>query len=200
MQRFWSYEYGNETETWFDAHLTEVGIQQAKDLNTFWTALTEAGAPLPSTIYTSPLARCLQTTHYIFRPLFAQHSLPFNPLIKEGLRERMTLHKCDFRRPRSWITENYPDYTFEDGFKEEDEFGDGFGKRGQAETDAEHEQRKQKVLEEVWERDEGTFLELTVHSYAIRAVQGVVGMRAVRTREGTSIALLVRGERIVDGV
>ncbi|CAM1510372.1 Fc.00g007070.m01.CDS01 [Cosmosporella sp. VM-42] len=191
-ERKWAFEDGDENETWFDAHLTDVGIRQAKDLSKFWTALVADGTPLPSTTYTSPLARCLQTTNYIFRPLLTSHSRPFQPIIKENLRERITLHRCDFRRPKSWIAANYPDYTFEEGFAEEDIFAG----KDIPETDAEHEARKQKVLEEVWEGDEGTFLELTVHSYAISAIRAVLGLRPCRAREGTSFAYLVRGERV----
>lgn len=113
------------------------------------------------------------------------------PIIKEGLRERITLHQCDFRHPRSWIAAHYPDYLIEDGFAEED----GYAGREVAETDEEHEARKQHVLEELWDGEEGAFLWLTVHSYAIRAVQAVCGLRMCRTKEGTSLAILVRGER-----
>ncbi|KAK7431823.1 hypothetical protein QQZ08_001764 [Neonectria magnoliae] len=191
-----SFMNGDDKETWFDAHLTEVGIQQAHDLNTFWTNLIATdGAPLPQTLFTSPLARCLQTTQYIFGPLMEAHQRPFRPIVKELIRERMTLHTCDFRRPASWIRENYPAYALEPGFAEEDTFG----RDGHAETDAEHVARKQKALEEVWDEDGcGAVVSLTVHSYAIRAIQEACGGRTCLTREGTSMAILVRGERSLE--
>lgn len=190
-----SFLNGDDKETWFDAHLTDVGIQQARDLNTFWTDLIATdGAPLPQTLFTSPLARCLQTTEYIFGPLMVAHSQPFQPIVKELLRERITLHTCDLRRPASWIRENYPSYELEAGFAE----ADGFGRDGHAETDDEHVARKQAALEDVWSRECGDVVSLTVHSYAIRAIQAACGGKTCRTREGTSIAILVRGERSAD--
>ncbi|KAH7140619.1 histidine phosphatase superfamily [Dactylonectria macrodidyma] len=191
-----SFLNGDDKETWFDAHLTDVGIQQARDLNTFWTDLvTTDGAPLPQHLYTSPLARCLQTTQYVFDPLMAQHARPFQPTVKELLRERITLHTCDLRRPASWIRHNYPAYTLEDGFAEDD----AFGRDGHAETDEEHVVRKQAALEDIWNRGGKAeeVVSLTVHSYAIRAIQAACGGTSCRTREGTSIAILVKGERQV---
>ncbi|KAH6975968.1 histidine phosphatase superfamily [Ilyonectria sp. MPI-CAGE-AT-0026] len=190
-----SFLNGDDKETWFDAHLTDVGIQQARDLNTFWTDLIATdGAPLPQTLFTSPLARCLQTTEYIFGPLMVAHTRPFQPIVKELLRERITLHTCDLRRPASWIRENYPAYELEDGFAE----ADSFGRDGHAETDDEHVARKQAALEDIWSRECGDVVSLTVHSYAIRAIQAACGGKTCRTREGTSIAILVKGERSAD--
>ncbi|KAM5353829.1 hypothetical protein ACJ41O_000479 [Fusarium nematophilum] len=194
-----SFQNGNEKETWFDAFLTDVGVQQARDLNSFWTQLIDVdGAPLPEVLYTSPLARCLQTTSLVFSSVMESHSAPFKPIVKELLRERITLHTCDFRRPRRWIAQSYPDYVIEEGFTEED----GFAKEGrEEETDGEHVRRKQQALEEIFEDARGKeVVSLTVHSYAIRAIQEAVGARACRTREGTSIALVVRGEEADDWV
>lgn len=120
------------------------------------------------------------------------HGQPFRPQIKEKLRERMTQHTCDFRRPAAWIRQTWPAYELEEGFDEEDQFG----KDGRVETDDEHTARKQAALEDIFEADAGEFLSLTVHSYAIRAIQDACRARMVKTREGTSLALLVRGERL----
>ncbi|KAF4472728.1 PMU1-high copy suppressor of ts tps2 mutant phenotype [Fusarium albosuccineum] len=155
-----SFQNGNDNETWFDAFLTDVGVQQARDLNSFWTDLIDVdGAPLPQVLYTSPLARCLQTTNIVFSSLMTSHSAPFQPIVKELLRERITMHTCDFRRPRTWIAENYPDYLIEEGFAEED----GFGKEGRPETDEEHVERKHQALEDIFEdAKESQFLSLIV--------------------------------------
>ncbi|GKU00926.1 phosphoglycerate mutase [Fusarium langsethiae] len=192
-----SFENGDGKETWFDAFLTEVGEQQAKDLNVFWTDLLKVqGAPHPQTFYTSPLARCLQTTNLVFSSLMVTQTPPQHPIVKELLRERITRHTCDYRRPRTWIAENYPSYQIEDGFEEEDQFTN----RVEPETDEEHVVRKQRALEDIFNETpkDCEFISLTVHSYAIRAIQGAVGAGVCRTREGTSVALLVRGERDVE--
>lgn len=111
----------------------------------------------------------------------------------------MTLHTCDFRRTGSWIEANWPEYELEEGFAEEDTFG----RDGHAETDEEHVRRKQRALEQIWDEGDGKgcgeVVSLTVHSYAIRAIQLACGGRPCKTREGTSIGVLVRGERKVDG-
>lgn len=170
-----------------------MGVQQAAELNTFWANLVDVdGAPLPEVLYTSPLARCLQTTSLVFSSLMSSHSATFQPTVKELLRERITMHTCDFRRSRAWVAESYPNYSIEQGFTEDD----GFRARGGPETKGEHIERKQRALGEIFEEArDSQFLSLTVHSYAIRAIQAAVGAGVCRTREGTSIALLVRGER-----
>lgn len=187
---------GDGQTTWFDAHLTDLGVQQAKQLGRFWfSAVAHDGVPLPRTIYTSPLARCLQTTEYVFSPLADEHQKPFRPIIKENLRERRTLHTCDLRRGRSWIQTNYPGYVLENSVAEEDPFSG----QTRPETAREHRARKQRVLEEIFSSDENQVVALTVHSYAIAAILEVCGGDRVRVKEGTCLALLVRGERMEQG-
>ncbi|CCT69293.1 related to PMU1-high copy suppressor of ts tps2 mutant phenotype [Fusarium fujikuroi] len=189
-----SFQNGDGEETWFDAFLTKVGEKQAHDLNSFWTDLIEKqGAPQPKIFYTSPLARCLQTTDIVFSPLMTSQSPPQQPIVKELLRERITRHTCDYRRDRTWIAQNYPSYKIEDGFEEEDQFTN----RVEPETDEEHVVRKQRALEDIFNETakDDDFVSLTVHSYAIRAIQAAVGSGVCRTREGTSIAIFVRGEK-----
>ena len=173
-----------------------MGIQQARDLGEFWMDLVDKdGAPLPEKHYTSSLARCLQTSKLVFTHLMESHGREFKPTVKDKLRERYTLHTCDMRRPRSWIAENYPDYIIEDGMPEED----GFRKILHYETDQEHEARKQAVLEEIFSTDNNEFISLTVHSMAIRAIQAVCDTHKFKVREGSTIALLVRGEKQAPG-
>ncbi|UZP35378.1 hypothetical protein NXS19_003194 [Fusarium pseudograminearum] len=126
----------------------------------------------------------------------ATQTPPQQPIVKELLRERITRHTCDYRRPRTWIVENYPSYQIEDGFEEEDQFTN----RVDPETDEEHVVRKKRALEDIFNETskDCEVISLTVHSYAIRAIQGAVGAGVCRTREGTSVALLVRGERDVE--
>jgi len=148
--------------------------------------------PLPGTIYTSPLARCLETTRLIFAKVFEQQKQQFRPIIKESLRELLTDHTCDRRSTRSWIEEHYPDYVIEPGFSEEDKLWTG----GRWETFEEHTARKQQVLEEIFSTDENTFVALTVHSYAMSAILRAVGWSEFRVQEGSSVALFVRAEKV----
>jgi len=191
----WSLKDTDGVTTWFDAFLAPEGETQARELSTFWSTLTSTqGAPLPQTVYTSSLARCLQTTEFVYGPLFPKEK--FHPIIKEDLRERWTLHTCDRRRPRSWIAENWEPkgYVLEDGFTEEDELAKKDERR---ESDEEHGARKQRALEDVWNTDRREeFVALVCHSMAIRAILAVVGANLFRVREGSSIALLVKGTRM----
>lgn len=192
-QNYWSLLDGDDKTTWFDAFLTPEGIEQAKDLNSKWNTFIDVdGAPLPQSLYSSPMARCLQTSTYVFKPLMTAHNLPFHPTIKEKLRERWTMHTCDKRRTKSWIQENWPDFPIEDGFEEVDQLG----QQKAEETDAEHNARKHLALEDLFEHDNNEVISWTIHSYAMRAVIEACGAEAFNVREATSIAVLVKGEKL----
>ncbi|PHH89511.1 hypothetical protein CDD83_5883 [Cordyceps sp. RAO-2017] len=191
----WSHLDGDGNLTWLDAKLTEQGIKQAKDISTFWAkASLDAGIPLPSKLYTSPLARCLETTKLVYAPVMASHNLPFAPIVKENLRERLTDHTCDKRSPRSWISANYPDYALEPSFTETDELW----KADVWESDAEHQARMQTLLEEIYSSDVASFVSLSTHSYTISAILEVVGAEDFRVAEGGVATLLVKGISLRD--
>lgn len=70
----------------FDPELTVKGIQDAQRSGQILSDLTQfEGAPLPVTVYTSPLRRCIQTAMYTIAQL--RPSGPIKLHIKEGLRE-----------------------------------------------------------------------------------------------------------------
>ncbi|QDS77733.1 hypothetical protein FKW77_004474 [Venturia effusa] len=120
-ESYWSRLDGNAERTWADAHLTTLGIQQAKALNAFWRDASEDGAvPWPSKYYTSPLTRCLETVDATFSGLAQPVEKPFRPVIKEALRERYGVHTCDRRRNLDFIKEQFPNYVVEEGFSAED--------------------------------------------------------------------------------
>lgn len=128
----------------------------------------------------------------MFKKTFEEQQAQFRPVIKESLRELLTDHTCDRRSTRSWIENNYPDYVLEPGFSEEDILWTG----GRWETREEHTLRKQAVLEDIFSTDENNFISLTVHSYAISAILRVLGLPEFRVREGSSIALFVKADKI----
>ena len=178
--------------SWSDAHLTPEGVSQAVTLSAFWTALFEKGAPFPDTIYSSPLTRCLQTTKHIWAPICQSRGAPFHPLIKELLREQITDHTCDRRSPRARLAEDFPEFLFEEGFAETDTLW----RADRWEPLPEHCARKQAVLEDLFRRDEGACLSLSVHSFAIAVIMAVCDAEMYRVREGTSLALLVKAEEV----
>ncbi|KAG6004282.1 hypothetical protein E4U43_000766 [Claviceps pusilla] len=186
---------GDGDSAWFDSFLNEIGIQSVKELGQFWLdAVQNDGLPIPQTLYTSPLARRLQTTDHVFSRPMEVHRPPFQPIVKEHLRERFTMHICDLRRPRSWIEKNYPGYKIEDNVTERD----ALSCQTREETDEEHCARKQQALEEVFSTDNNNnnniSISLTIHSFAISAILRVCHGEPFKVREGTSLALLVRGE------
>ncbi|OOF90231.1 hypothetical protein ASPCADRAFT_157182 [Aspergillus carbonarius ITEM 5010] len=189
---YWGRLDGDGVTYWVDAQLTATGIQQACELARFWeTVALEQKIPLPEMIYTSPLARCLHTTELMFFDAFQKTGRRFAPLVKEGLRERLTDHTCDKRGTLTWINQAYPGFLIEDGFSEEDRLWSPF----LSETTEEHVARKQRVLEEIFQRDPNNIIALTVHAYAIGAILRACGAEEFVVREGSTIALLVRGER-----
>jgi broad specificity phosphatase PhoE len=184
---------GDGTVTWADSHLNEDGIAQARTLSqVFSKAVTTDKMPLPGTIYTSPLARCLETTRLVFSDVFQEQGVDLRPVVKEALREKITDHTCDRRSSQSWIKEHYPNYIIEPGFSEEDTLWTG----SHWESNDEHKARKQQVLEEIFLADKNNFIALTTHSYAISAILEVVGLSHFRVREGGSIAMLVQADKV----
>ncbi|KAK3390344.1 hypothetical protein B0H63DRAFT_557332 [Podospora didyma] len=76
---------------------------------------------------------------------------------------------------RSWISQNYPDYVFEQRFEEEDTLWAA----DRYQTNDEHVARKQRLLEDIFPHDDSTFISLTTHSYAISAILEAVGARTI---------------------
>jgi broad specificity phosphatase PhoE len=176
-----------------DAKLTEDGIRLAQHLGSLWVDWADAvGVPLPETFYTSPLARCLETTELVYAPVMARHGRTLRPVVKELLRERLTDHTCDKRSTRAWIAENYPAYALDQDFEMEDPLW----RYDRYETDEEHVARKRRLLEDIFANDKSTFVSLTTHSYAISAILEVVGAPHFRVSEGAIIPLLVRAEEV----
>jgi broad specificity phosphatase PhoE len=193
-KKHWSHLEGNGVLTWLDAKLTAEGVMLAQDLGRKWIKWSkEEDIPPPQTIYTSPLARCLETTKLVYSPVLSEFGKTLEPVVKELLRERLTDHTCDKRSSRSWITSHYPKYILEPGFEEEDTLwkADAF------ETADEHRDKKQQLLEDIFSKDTAQFISLTTHSYAISAILEVVGAPHFRASEGAIVPLLVKAERLV---
>lgn len=148
--------------------------------------------PVPDTLYTSPLARCLETTKLVFRDVVEGHGRTFKPVVKELLRERLTDHTCDRRRARRWITAAYPEYELEAGFAEEDLLWHV----DRSESNVEHVARTQNLLEDIWSQDSGVFIALVTHSYTLSSILEVIHAPLFRVGEGVMTAFLVKGQRI----
>ncbi|OTB07014.1 hypothetical protein M426DRAFT_257423 [Hypoxylon sp. CI-4A] len=188
---YWATVDGDGHSTWSDAHLTEKGKAQAQTLNAFWRDSTVSiKIPLPQKFYTSPLARCLETTKITYSDLNAPADRPFKPMIKERLRERFGVHTCDRRSPRSWIASNYPDYEIEPSLTEADELW----KADVRETESEVADRVAKFLDDVFTSDDSYIISLTAHSGLIRALYNVTNHRDVWVSAGALVPVLIKAE------
>jgi broad specificity phosphatase PhoE len=107
----------------------------------------------------------------------------------EMLRESIGLHTCDQRRSKHYLHEIYPHYTFECSFSEDDQL---WGPVYQ-ETDAQQAVRLRRVLNEIWEREEATYISVTAHSGTVSAILKNVGHREFKLQTGGVIPVVVRG-------
>ncbi|KAK8103146.1 hypothetical protein PG984_016292 [Apiospora sp. TS-2023a] len=183
---------------WVDSPLVQKGRDQAQELAKDWVKWNrENGMPIPGTIYTSPMVRCLETTELIYGDVLRENGRNIQPVVKENLRERLTNHTCDRRKTRSSIEKNFPKFYFEPGFKEEDVLWRARRSDGMvtAETDDEHTARKQRLLEDIFDTDNSHFISLTTHSYAISGILASVGSPPLRVKEGSMLAMLIKAEK-----
>ncbi|KAL9046453.1 MAG: hypothetical protein Q9214_000708 [Letrouitia sp. 1 TL-2023] len=82
--RYWAAQDGDSESDWIDAHLTELGIQQALAANAFWKRqMAEQNIPTPQRYYTSPMYRCLETASRTFSNLDLPPDRLFKPVVKE---------------------------------------------------------------------------------------------------------------------
>ncbi|CAD0027560.1 unnamed protein product [Aureobasidium pullulans] len=191
---YWARQEGDEHANWSDAHLTEIGEQQALDVAAFWrTALADAKVPAPETYYTSPFYRCLQTASLSFSSLDLPADRPFVPVVKELLRETNGVHTCDRRGPSSIIRKDFPTYILEPGLPETDVSWTP----DRRETPVEHILREHVLLEQVFAEDEHEFVSFTAHSGTIAAVLGAVGHRRFALPTGGVIPIVVKGEKLI---
>ncbi|KAH9862993.1 hypothetical protein J1614_010663 [Plenodomus biglobosus] len=164
---YWSVLDGNSTATWADAKLTDVGEQQANSVKTFWQHLIqEEKITPPETYYTSPLYRCLETAKLTFSGIALPRESPFQPVIKEFLREGISGHTCNRRSSKSYISQNFPDFSFEKGFAEQDPYWMELMDEPRANQDA----RSKAVLDDIFANDDSTYISITAHSGAISSL------------------------------
>jgi len=171
--RYWSLLNGDGKIIWGpDPELTEVGIGQAKVVNQAWKDELQYGIPLPQTLYCSPLSRAIKTALITFDGtlLNAGDDRQTRRVIKEKLREMNGLHTCDKRNPRSTIEETYPQFKTEPGFTEEDTLWTA----DHRETEEELTDRLRKAMEEIFFDDMSTYISITAHGGAIRALLKVL--------------------------
>ncbi|OBT86125.1 hypothetical protein VE02_05402 [Pseudogymnoascus sp. 03VT05] len=186
---YWSELDGNGTFVWADAQVTPNGIAQAEKAHAFWTSqIASQKQSLPESFYTSPMSRCLETAKLTFEGLVT----PFTPLIKEYLREGISMHTCDRRSTKSYIASNYPGWPFEAGFTEKDELWT----KTTAESSSAQDERSKSALDSIFSSDPSSFLSITSHSGEIGSLLRVVGHRKFSLSTGSVIPVVVKVEKV----
>ena len=169
-----------------DALLTPKGIQQALLVNAAWKVQLNASIPLPQRFLSSPLSRAASTLNLTWSDI----TFPFaKPIFVENLRESIGLHTCDKRRTKHYLQTRYPDFTFESGFREEDElWGPVY-----EETFEQQIVRLRGVLDSIWKNERSTYISITAHGGTVAAILANVGHRAFNIQTGGMIPIVLRG-------
>ncbi|KAM3069432.1 putative phosphoglycerate mutase pmu1 [Clarireedia jacksonii] len=192
---YWSLKDGNGTATWADSHLAPTGISQALLAHDFWqTLLTTQKTSPPQSFYISPLTRCIQTATLTFTNLTLPSTspMPFNPTIKELLREGISAHTCDRRSSKTYIHTLAPTFKFELGFPETDPYWRPLV----SETPDSQDQRSKALLDDVFNNDNSTFISFSTHSGEINSLLRVLRHRSFSLSTGAMIPVLVKIESV----
>lgn len=186
---------GDGALIWSDPHLTESGVTQAGDSRLFWhNASTELKILWPEVFYTSPMTRCLETARYTFSPEMTDTWL-FRPIVKESRRQQFGVYTCDRRSALSAITTRFPECEIEHDFTEDDKLWVA----DHRETLEEARVRLEGFLQQLFLNDESTYVSLTTHSGAIRALEAAIGHPDVLTAPGAIVPFLVQGGQRFNG-
>ncbi|KAF9646505.1 phosphoglycerate mutase-like protein [Thelephora ganbajun] len=194
---YWSKLNGDGIIVWGpDALLTSIGVQQAEAAHNKWLDEMSSGIPAPTVFYSSPLTRATRTLEITWTDITLpnkSHDDLLHPshrvVVAENCRETYGVHTCDKRHSESWIAENFPLYTFNKGFTEEDELWTPDNR----ETGAHTEVRALSVLENIWyEYPTETYVSITAHGGFISALLRVVGRGTYGLPTGGVIPVVIR--------
>ncbi|KAF1917698.1 histidine phosphatase superfamily [Ampelomyces quisqualis] len=185
---YYSALNGADNITWSDAHLTPTGSSQALAVHDLWAQQLPNGIPMPDKFIVSPLTRTIETADLTFQGL----SLPYQPYIKELVREVLGIHTCDRRSTLTHLTSTYPHLTFEPNFSDPDLLWETNYREP---LDA-RKYRLATFLDDVFAHESGVFVSMTSHSGAIASMLDVVGHREFQLETGGVICVVVRAERV----
>lgn len=183
---------GNGTVTWFDAHLTPDGVDEAKSNGAYWASqlATPGGAPPPQAYYVSPLYRCLDTANLTFGALnLPSGATPFVPTIKEGLREEYGIATSTRRSNRTYIHDSFPTYNIEAGFTEQDELW----KSWVVELPFQIDERTKTALGDIFKAEQtAQIVSITSHSYTTASILRNIGHREFPLDTAGVVPVLVK--------
>lgn len=107
----------------------------------------------------------------------------------------MTVHTCNWRNNKTYISNMFPNFEFEAGFTESDQLW----RADESETEEAFAVRAKAVLDDVFRTDDKTWLSITAHSGAITRLLGALNHRPFRLATGQIIPVLVKAE-VIDPV
>jgi len=153
-----------------DPKLTSVGEQEALAVHARWIEeLNASGLTIPQSFYASPLQRTAHTADLTFSALPGVGT-PFSAFIVENIREVYGEHTCDMRRTYTDLQNDFPSFSFEKTFTEEDELWTPI-----RESDTHLDIRVRDVLDRVFESDDSLFISITSHGGWISGLLRVTG-------------------------
>ncbi|KAF8523171.1 hypothetical protein BU17DRAFT_44214, partial [Hysterangium stoloniferum] len=166
------------------------GSKTSKAVNRAWKEQVKNGMPLPESLYSSPFTRAAHTALLTFDEILinVEEAFQKRPVVKEKLREVNGVHTCDKRSPRSHIVKLFPQFDIEPGFSEEDELWDA----NRRETEDELTARLGLALQEIFIEDSKTYISLTIHGGASRALMRAIGARPYQLPTGGTFSILPR--------
>lgn len=192
---YWGEQSGNGTAVWEDPLLTPAGLSEAYKANAYFkTRFEHEGMPYFESYYTSPLARCVITAHETFKGLKLPKSNRFEPIVKEWLREGVSIRTCDHRSSKSYIKTLTPKIKFEKGFSEKDKLWTG--KKGET---GEHQlARSKEVLDDIFTSDNAVWISISSHSGEITKLLQALNHQPFRLATGQIIPVLVKAEVVYE--
>jgi len=198
-ERRWSKKNGNGEITWGpDAKLTPLGEAQARGVNEVWKAelaRLDDPIPIPTKLFSSPLARALATTDITFKDVIPKDNntgdLVSRPRVLENLREQLAPYTSEHRSSKTQIQNTYPAFEIEDGFTEEDKLWSPHF----SESDTRFNIRMRATLDRIFGdllESTDTFISITSHSGVAAAILRIVGHRSFPLPAGGVIPVVIK--------
>lgn len=195
IQCYWGLQSGNGTAVWEDPLLTPAGLEESYKANAYFKSrFADEGMPYFDSYYASPLSRCVQTAHETFKGIKFPKDKPFVPVVKELLREGISIRTCDHRSNKKYISSLTPKIKFEKGFSNEDKLWTGV----KGET-AEHQlERSKEALDDIFTSDNAVWISISSHSGEITKLLQALNHRPFRLATGQIIPVLVRADVVME--
>ncbi|CAE6436154.1 unnamed protein product [Rhizoctonia solani] len=200
-----------------DAKLTPLGETQAREVNALWKkelSRPSDPVPIPTKLFSSPLARALATLDLSFKdvipndtnaedtagsPLvvevlrfhFNNSRSAYKRTLTQNLREALAPFTSDHRSTKSDIQKLYPAFRFEESFTENDELWS----ESVSETDDEFSSRMKATLDHIFKDlldETDTFISITAHSGVAATILQLVGHRVYPLPGGGVVPIVIK--------